>query len=235
MEYGDRLTPLVVTVGDSPDARLFVELSSYGSDLTEAQHALDLAIRGKEEGPPMIDASAYLIGFAVVAYCRAILHSNVRGRLTDHIEVPAELMEIHNQVKTFRNATIAHSQSELSVTYPVGVLDAQTLEVRFVAGVTVMSSFPWLVVREFRTLVAAMEELLDEAIQPVRARLERQLRRMDPRILAARAKPKVLEKFAGDFNPRTRRPPYPTSHTVYWEPDEPGADRSTSYPAPEAQ
>jgi len=118
MEYGDRLTPLVVTVGDSPDARLFVELSSYGSDLTEAQHALDLAIRGKEEGPPMIDASAYLIGFAVVAYCRAILHSNVRGPLTDHIEVPTELMEIHHQVKTFRNATIAHSQSELSVTYP---------------------------------------------------------------------------------------------------------------------
>src|SRR5665647_2700324 len=88
----------------------------------------------------MIDASAYLIGFAVVAYCRAILHSNVRGRLTDHIEVPAELMEIHNQVKTFRNATIAHSQSELSVTYPVGVLDAQTLEVRFVAGATVIST-----------------------------------------------------------------------------------------------
>jgi len=92
----------------------------------------------------MIDASAYLIGFAVAAYCRAILHSNVRGRLTDHIEVPAELMEIHRQVKTFWNATIAHSQSELSVVAPAGVLDAQTLEVRFVAGATVISTFPWL-------------------------------------------------------------------------------------------
>lgn len=235
MEYGDRLTPLVVTVRDSRDARLFVELSSYGSDLSEAQHALDLAIRGEEEGSPLNDASAYLIGFAVVAYCRTILHSNVRGRLTDYIDVPAELMETHNQVKTFRNATIAHSQSDLSVTYPVGVLDARTLEVRFVAGATVISPLPWLVVQKFRTLVAAMEELLDEAILPVRVRLEHQLRRTDPKILAAGARPKVLERFAGEFNPRTKRPPYPTSHTVYWEQEDAAAERSTSFPLDEAQ
>lgn len=114
------------------------------------------------------------------------MHSNVRGRLTDHINVPAELKQIHEQVRTFRNATIAHSQSELSVTYPVGVLDAATLDVKDVAAaVTVVSSPPRLVVQRFRTLVVAMEELLDVATAPVRARLEIDLRQTDPRLLVA--------------------------------------------------
>ncbi|TQJ51844.1 phage head-tail connector protein [Phycicoccus sp. SLBN-51] len=236
MEYGGGpTTPLVVTVGDSRDARLFVELSSFGADLSEAQHALDLAISGKEEDSPLNDASAYMIGFAAVAYCRTILHSNVRRRLTDYIEVPPELLEIHNQVKTFRNATIAHSQSDLSVTYPVGVLDARTLEVRGVVGATVISPLPWLVVQRFRTLLAAMEELLDEAIQPVRVRLEGQLRGMDRKTLASGARPKVLERLAGEFNPWTKRPPYPTTQTFYWEREDAAADRSTSCPLDEAQ
>jgi len=218
MEHGDgRRTPLMVTVGDSSDTRLFIELSSYGSDLSEPLHALDLAIQGNEKDSPLADARAYLIGFAVVAYCRTILPSNVRGRLTDHIDVPSELIEIHDQLKTFRNATIAHSQSELSVTYPIGVLDAATLDVQFIAAVTVVSSLPRLVAERFRTLVVAMEELLDVTIQPVRARLENSLRHTDPRVLVADVPPKALEKFADEFNPRTKRPPYPTSHTIYWE------------------
>lgn len=210
-------TPLMVAVVDSSDARLFIELSSYGADLVEARHALDLAIRGDEEGWPFADANAYLIGFAAIAYCRSILLSNVRGRLTDHIAVPPELIDIHEQVKSFRNGTIAHSQSELSVTYPVGVLDAATLEVRFIAAATVTSSLPRPVVRRFRTLVVAMEELLDGAILPIRARLEDRMRKADPRDLVAQPLPEVVEKFADEFNPRTKRPPYSKSHTIYWE------------------
>jgi len=42
--------PVVVTVADSPDTRLFIELSSCGSDLTEARHALDLAVQGRQDG-----------------------------------------------------------------------------------------------------------------------------------------------------------------------------------------
>ena len=74
----------------------------------------------RRRGYPYADARAYLIGFVVVAYCRTILRSNVRGRITDHIDIPAELIGIHEQVKTFRNATIAHPQSELSVTSRLG-------------------------------------------------------------------------------------------------------------------
>ncbi|GAA2158605.1 hypothetical protein FHX52_2381 [Humibacillus xanthopallidus] len=213
-----RRTPLVVTLRDSADARLFVELSSYGSDLTEARHALDLAVQGKEEGSPLAEAAPYLVGFAVVAYCRTILHSNVRGRLTDHVTVPAELSVVHDQVRAFRNATIAHSQSELAVTYPTALLDADTLEVQYVGAATMISSLPSPLVGRFRTLVAVMEELLDVAIQPVRARLEAALRAMDPRERATGALPTVQEKLANEFEPRTKRPPYPTSHTIYWEP-----------------
>ena len=212
-------TPLMVTVRDSPDARLFIELSSYGADLTEARHALDLAIQGKEESTPLAEAVPYLVGFAVVAYCRTVLHSNVRGRLTDHVTVPDELTGVHDHVRAFRNATIAHSQSELAVTYPTALLEPDTLEVQYVGAATIIGSLPWPLVERFRTLVAVLEELLDVAIQPVRARLEDDLRAMDSRERAAGAPPTVLEKLASEFEPRTKRPPYPTSHTVYWEPD----------------
>jgi hypothetical protein len=53
MEHGEgRRTPLMMTEGDSSDTRLFIELSSYGSDLSEAHHALDLAIQGNETDSP---------------------------------------------------------------------------------------------------------------------------------------------------------------------------------------
>lgn len=213
-----RRAPLLLTVRDSSDARLFIELSSYGADLTEARHSLDLAAKGEEEGSPLAAAAPYLVGFAGVAYCRTTLHSNVRGRLTDHVTVPRELIAVHDHVRAFWNATIAHSQSELAMTYPVGVLEADTLEVQFVAAATVVSSLPRPLVESFRTLVVVMEGLLDAAIDPVRKRLEEGLRAMDPRERAAGAQPNVLEKLAEEFEPRTKRPPYPTSHTIYWEP-----------------
>lgn len=150
MEHADDGQPFVaIPVGDSPDSRLFIELSSYGSDLAEARHALDLAIRGFKEGSKLADATRHLVGLAVVAYSRAVLHSNVRGRLTDHVDIPDELIDVHKRVKAYRNATVAHSQSELAVTYAVGVLDSDTLSVRDVTGATVLVPLPNRVVREF--------------------------------------------------------------------------------------
>ena len=134
--------PLLVSAADSRDTRLFIELSSYRSDLTEASHALDLAINGQEDGSALADASPYLIGFAVVAYCRTILPSNVRRPLTEHVDVPAELEEVHEQVRPFRNQTIAYSQSELSVTFAFGVLDPARLELSHLIGVTMTSTLP---------------------------------------------------------------------------------------------
>lgn len=208
---------MIVVVEDSPDARLFIELSSHASDLAEARAALDLAIQGEEGDGPLADASAFLIGFAVVAYCRTILHSNVRRVLTEHIDIPADLAALNELVRTFRNATIAHSQSELSVTYPVGVLDPETLQVRDLAAATVVNTLPWPVVHEFRSFVDTLEELLDELIAPVRQRLRTNLDESDrSALIATRSELNVVHLSADEFNPRSRRSPYPTSHTLYW-------------------
>jgi len=217
MDEGDLHRPLLVAVEDSPDTRLFIELSSYAADLAEARHALELAIRGVEEGSALADASRYLVGLAVVAYCRTILLSNVRGRLTDYVSIPDELIDVHDRVKTYRNATVAHSQSELAVTYALGVLHRETLKVRYVAGPTLVVPLPNPVIREFQELVDVMERRLDEAIEPVRTILMKRLAGMGRSQLEAATRPEIQEKWANEFDPKTKRSPYPTGHTVYWE------------------
>lgn len=207
----------LVPLADSHESRLFIELSSYGSDLVEARNALDLAIQGCEEGSVLADASRPLVGLAVVAYCRTVLHSNVRGRLTDYVAVPEELADVHEQVKTYRNATVAHSQSELAVTYAVGVLDSRTLEVQDVAGPTVLVPPPARMVLEFRGLIKEMERRLDQVLEPVRASLKNTLAGVEPSQLRAAAGPEIQEKWAHEFVPKTKRARYPRGHTVYWE------------------
>lgn len=215
-EVEDPATPLAVMVEDSPDARLFIELSSHAADLIEAHHALELALQEHDPSSALADAGPYLVGFAVVAYGRSILHSNVRGRLTDHVNVPDHFADVHEQIKDFRNATIAHSQSELSVTYPMGFLDPSTLEVSHVSAVTMSSLLPIAVTQRFRKLVEAMIDQLDLAIEPIRARLEVGIRQTHPDALIAGARPMVVTRAADDFEPRSKRTRYPTRQTLYW-------------------
>ena len=207
----------VVTVPDSADARLFVELSSYGADLAEARHALDFAIQSRGEGSQFEDPANYLIAFAVVAYCRTFFHSNVRRPLTDHIQIPDKLIDIYKMVGAFRNTTIAHSQSKLATTFPVGVLDAGTLRVRNVTAVTVSQTLPPRLVDCFRELMEAVDDLLFEVIEPVRQRLVDTLRGSDlATMVNLSGQLRIVEAMDADFSPRTRRRPYPTAHTVYW-------------------
>jgi len=157
----------------------------------------------------------------VVAYCRSFVLSNVRKPLTDHIEIPPEMLLTHELVRAFRNATIAHSQSDLAVTYPRGFLDPTTLEVQFVSGSTIVNTLPLSVAEEFRTLIETLQQLLDESIHPIRTRLETDLRTTDLDQLLAASRPSAIHKLARDFNPRTRRKPYPNSHTLYWDSEDP--------------
>ena len=51
MEASEGARPFVMMpLPDTPDSRLFVEMSSYASDLVEARHALNLAVRSLTEG-----------------------------------------------------------------------------------------------------------------------------------------------------------------------------------------
>jgi hypothetical protein len=215
MDDVEARSPLIVAVDDSPDARLFIELSSHAADLTEARDALGWVLQA-EQDDPLAGVKRHLIGAAVVSYCRCFLHSKVRTPLGDYIDVPPGLSRTHETIRAFRNQTIAHSQSELSVTYPVGVVDAETMELQFVSAVTVASTLPISIVNDFATLVCAVLDLLDDVLDPVRRRLEQVLRTADPEALVAAA-PRGIEKMADDFRPRSKRARYPTAHTLYWD------------------
>jgi hypothetical protein len=207
---------VVVPVGDSPESRLFIELSSIGADLAEARHAIDLAARSLEESSALDEARQHLVGLAVIAYCRTVLHSSVRRRLTDFVAVPDGLANVHDQVRAYSNATVAHSQSELSVTYAVGIIDSETLEVRDVAGPTVLMPLPDRLVLQFRDLIDAMENRLHEVLEPVRATLINTLTEMDADQLLASAGPEIQARWAHEFNAKSKRARYPTGHAVYW-------------------
>lgn len=95
MQHKDGPELVIVPVEDSPDARLFIDLSSHTADLTEALHALDLAISSRDHDSSLAEARVFLVGYAVGSYCRTILASNVRNRLTDYVDIPADLRTTH--------------------------------------------------------------------------------------------------------------------------------------------
>ena len=206
----------MVPLPDTPDSRLFVELSSYAADLAEAHHALTLAVRSLADGSTLAEATQHLVGLAAIAYCRTALDSSVRRRLTDQIQLPAEFAGVHDRIRIYRNATIAHSQSELAVTYAIGVLEPTTFEVRDVMAATILVPAPQRLMLEFLTLVETVGNLLDQAIEPVREQLKNSLALMDRADIEAIAKPEILHKQALDFDPKTKRARYPNGHTIYW-------------------
>ena len=203
-------------VADSPGGRLFIELCSYGSDLAEAGAAIDLAIRASEEHGPLRDAQLGLVGFAAVAYCRTFMPSKVRQPMTAHVGIPSDLMAVHKMVRSFRNATVAHSQSELATTHPVALLDPRGRRLLYVAAHTVISTLPWAALHQFRALIAAVDERSDEAIDSVRQRLEASLRDRPFEEISSTLGPVTLDKFAEEFEPSSTRPPYPAAQTFYW-------------------
>ncbi|WP_448630823.1 hypothetical protein [Cellulomonas soli] len=216
MTEGERHFDFVM-VEDSPLARQFIELSSYAADLFEAHTALGLALRTTAADPPLRDAQRSLVANATMAYCRTFFPSKVRRPLTEFVAIPAELIATHELVATFRNRTIAHSQSDLSVTYAVGVLDAETGEVLDVSAPNLSSSLPLEHVRAFFDLVTTVMDRLDDVIESIRAQLIHELATADhaePVRVASR--PTARHLLGQDFQPRTTRSPYPTSHPLYW-------------------
>ena len=141
----------------------------------------------------------------------------MRKPLTTHIEIPVEFAEIHPLVGAFRNTTIAHSQSELSTTFPVGILDAGTLRVRHVTAATYSQTLQPPMVSRFLELLEAVDDLLFEAIEPVRQRLIEKLGGSDrAAMVASGVRTVVINATDADFDPRTKRLPYPISHKLHW-------------------
>ena len=202
-------------VPDSDDTRLFVELSGYtNADLSPALHALESAIRLEKMGDPDVLAR-YLIEYGVVAYCRAFSESKVRKRLGEHLVVPAEFKQLHEDVTSFRNTTVAHSQSELSTTWPVLVID-QSGEpyVRDIQGANLSQTLPISSVKALIPLIETLVDEIDARLAPVRERILASARSL-PVPAHSRTMPDIDHQLDDAFDPRTKRAPYPLSQTLY--------------------
>jgi hypothetical protein len=214
----DAEEPQFVGLPDSDDARLFIELSGYQSDLTEASEALQLALQGRDPESPHASAVPFLIGYGVIAYCRATSKSNIRKSMTTVVEIPDEYAETHGLVWEYRNRAVAHSQSDLTSTYVVasrwdrfeGGLDVQ--------AITLSQPLPWLAIERLCRLVDRLTATMDEVMKPIRDRLAAHARQMrDAGVSADHMRPAFVAKPASEFSARTDRSPFPVGTAIYVE------------------
>jgi hypothetical protein len=206
-----------VLAPDTADARLFIELSSYLADLTEATVALDLVLDSTGENPDIDRVALQLVGYAVVAYCRTYFPSKVRKKVTEHIQIPDALLDIHEMIGAYRNTTIAHSQSQLSTTVPVLVIRANPPGVVDLIGASTIQPLPSEFAAKFRELVEAVDELVGDLIDEVRERILFSVRDVDVAELIANSPPReVTHASSSEFTPRSRRPSFPAAQTFYW-------------------
>ncbi|MGR0319433.1 hypothetical protein [Agromyces sp. ZXT2-3] len=195
---------------DSPDARRYLELMHFaGGDLSPAAAALEFASRCRDADE--LDMAGFLVDAAVVAYCRAFVPSKVRSRLDRHIAIPAAFTDIHERIRAYRNTTVAHSQSELSTTWPLVVATPGRPDRRRIWAPTISQWLPPDVTDEFERLVHAVLEEVEALAEVLRLRLEDGLKGVED--LAALGPLEFdLER---NFSARTSRRAYPTRQKVF--------------------
>lgn len=205
--------PKVVVLPDSFDTRLLVALTSHANDLGEAAHSLGIALdcgEGSELWEP-------LTSHAVTAYIRPFIFSNVRDRLDEMPEfpgMPSELMATHEMIRKYRNAKVAHSQSDLVMPLPVAFL-GDTGEVRRVWGMTLTHQMPLVIAERFAHLLEKMETIVDELTQPVTDRLLTWARSQPPESVRNWEGPEIRAAIVDDFNAARKRKRTPR-FTAYW-------------------
>ncbi|WP_171586653.1 hypothetical protein [Arthrobacter sp. 260] len=188
---------------DSADSRLLRDLTSHANDLSEAAHALQGALNVGVDS----DLWEFLTSHAVTAYVRPFIHSNVRTRLDKMPEVapvPSELQAVHDIVRKYRNTTVAHSQADLVMPLPVAVLDDSGYGID-VMGVAFVQTIPLSFAQAFAALINAMEEVVDQATQPVLERLRTSLKLEAPESIASWPQPEVSIVWNADFSAGGRR------------------------------
>ncbi|GGI45814.1 hypothetical protein BCL57_001547 [Agromyces flavus] len=194
---------------DTPDTRRYLELMHFaGGDLSPAASALELAERCRDADE--IDMAGFLVDAAVVAYCRAFVPSKVRSTLDRHIEIPSAFVDIHERIRAYRNTTVAHSQSELSTTWPLVVTTSEEPGRRCIWTPTISQWLPPDVTDEFVRLVHAVLEKVEVLAEALRIRLEDEIQDVE---LAA---PKPLDfELERNFSARTTRRGFPTRQRVF--------------------
>lgn len=203
-----------VLAPDNPDTRLFVELCGYANaDILPAREALDVALDVRR-GDRAAEAE-WLVDFAVVSYCRAFLHSKVRGTLDEHISIPANRSETHETIRAYRNTTVAHSQSDLRTTWPVVIVDHGETPRRTLMPMTIGQPLPWALVTEFLGLVNDVLDLVRHVIDGLYLQVDAHVQR-GPRLLDLPPGSGIARAAHTEFNARTKRGRFPTRQTLYW-------------------
>ena len=209
----DTPRPRIAVLPDTPDARLLVDLTSHASDLSEASHTLAGAFAAGEGS----DLWLPLTSHAVTAYIRPFIHSNVRTRLDEMPGLPAmpsPRKPVHESIRKYRNTTIAHSQSDLSMPLPLAILDASGQAVN-VMGVSIIHPMPLVLAERFAGLVSAMEDAVDQATQPVLERLRAWLKDETPETIESWESPDPAHATDADFTAARKRT-RARRFTAYW-------------------
>ncbi|GAA1058556.1 hypothetical protein GCM10017608_35450 [Agromyces luteolus] len=174
--------------------------------------------------------AGFLVDAAVVAYCRAFVPSKVRSTLDRHIEIPSAFADIHERIRAYRNTTVAHSQSEMSTTWPLVVTTAERPDRRRIWAPTISQWLPPDVTDEFERLVHAVLEDVEALAETLRLRLEDGLKGVDV-LPAVGPLDFDLER---NFSARTTRRAYPTRQKIFVTrhitavPDEPDLPERTA-------
>lgn len=215
---GDALpvAPAIAFLPSSPDAQLLAELTSHGSDLSEAASALDLALDAGEESALWMPLTMH----AVTAYVRPFIHSNVRRRLDEMAEFPGistRWASVHAAVRSYRDTTVAHSQSNLASPLPVALLNDDGT-VRRVMGMMVSHPMPRVLAVRLRDLTDEVAAFVEAMTQPVVERLEATLACTDAARIAGWPTPQVRHHLDEEFTASNRRT-RPPQVGLYWHVD----------------
>lgn len=205
--------PPIAVLPDAPETRLLVALTSHASDQSEAANTLRNAFEAGEGSELWLPLTSH----AVTAYIRPFIDSKVRTRLDEMPEIPAlppTLTRVHEVIRKYRNTTVAHSQSELTLPLPVAFLDAEGRGVK-VSGMSIIHPMPLAIAKRFSGQVSVMEDIVDQATQPVIESLRVWLQSQAPETIKGWDHPEFIHATDPDFSAATRRTPAPR-FTAYW-------------------
>ncbi|MET4589790.1 hypothetical protein [Arthrobacter sp. 754] len=203
----------IAVLPDSPETRLLVALTSHASDLSEAAHTLRHAFEAGEGSELWLPLTSH----AVTAYIRPFIDSSVRTRLDKMPEIPAlppTLAGVHEKIRKYRNTTVAHSQSRLTLPLPVAFLDAEGRGVK-VSGISIIHPMPLAIAESFSDLISVMEDLVDQATQPVLKSLRVWLQGKAPDTIKSWDHPEFIHATDSDFSAASTRTAAPR-FTAYW-------------------
>lgn len=205
--------PPIAVLPDTADTRLLIELTSHANDLSEAAHALGCALTSGEGSELWMPLTSH----AVTAYVRPFIDSNVRTRLDKMPavpDIPASFQPVHDIIRNYRNTTIAHSQSTLVMPLPVAILDDRGNGID-VMGVSITHQMPLVLAERFSDLIRTVEDIVEEATQPVLDRLRTWLKAQDTAAIGSWPLPVLHEARDADFTSAHRRKRTP-QFTTYW-------------------